>query len=109
MITDHIYEWTLPTGETLRIWADLVSARSPIMYEADGVWYSTPYKTADARHRPSEALRLVLAYLGPDYYLDPTDDRPYDEIINAIVEAAKSQHDPAETLDRKEGLWQQGV
>ncbi len=83
-----VYECDLPTGETLRILANLAEASSPIMYEADGIWYSTPYQSADARHRPAEALRLVLAYLGPDYYRDPTDDRSDDEIIDAIVEEA---------------------
>lgn len=83
------YEWDLPTGETLRIRADLAEAGAPILYEADGVWYSTPYQSADARHRPSEALKLVLAYLGPDYYRDPTDDQSDEEILDAIVEAAE--------------------
>lgn len=89
MITDHICEWSLPTGETLRILANLAEASSPIMYEADGSWYATPYQSADARHRPAEALRLVLAYLGPDYYRDPADDQSDEEIIDAIVEAAE--------------------
>jgi len=88
MITDHIYEWALSTGETLRIRANLAEASAPILYEADGDWYSTPYQSADARHRPSEALRLVLAYLGPDYYRDLTDDRSDEEILDAIVEEA---------------------
>lgn len=84
----HVYEWDLPTGETLRIRADLADASAPILYEADGDWYSTPYQSADARHRPAEALRLVLSYLGPDYYRDPTDYRSDDEIIDSIVDEA---------------------
>jgi len=90
-----VYEWALPTGETLRIRADLAAASAPIQYEADGVWYSTPYQSADARHRPAEALRLVLAYLGPDYYRDPTDDRTDEEILDDIVEAAEEAEEEA--------------
>lgn len=86
----RVYEWDLPTGETLRIRADLADASAPILYEVDRSWYATPYQSADARHRPAEALRLVLAYLGPDYYRDPTDDRSDEEIIDAIVEAAEA-------------------
>lgn len=44
MITDHICEWSLPTGETLRILANLAEASAPILYEADGSWCATPYQ-----------------------------------------------------------------
>jgi hypothetical protein len=85
----RVYAWALPWGETLRIQADLADARAPIRYEADGSWYTTPYRSADARHRPAEALRLVLAYLGPDYYRDPADDRTDEEILDDIVAEAE--------------------
>ena len=91
----RVYAWTLPTGETLRIRADLADASAPIQYEAEGVWYATPYQSADARHRPAGALRLVLAYLGPDFYRDPTDDRSDEEILDAIVEAAEEADEAA--------------
>jgi len=89
MTTDRVYSWSLHTGETLRIRANLADASAPILYEADGVWYSTPYQSADARHRPQEALRLVLIYLGPDYYRDPSDDRSDEEALDAIVAEAE--------------------
>lgn len=47
----------------LLISADLVRAEQPIRYcvpemEEEGGWTSTPYQTADARHRESEMATL---------------------------------------------------
>jgi len=49
------------TGETIEIRADFAQASSPLEVRYDGGdWVGTQYQVADARHRESEALRLVL-------------------------------------------------
>lgn len=89
----RVYEWSLPSGETLKLRANLADAGAPIHYEAEGCWHALPYRSGNALHRPREALRLALTYFGPDYYRDPTDDRSDDEILNDIVEAAEAVED----------------
>jgi len=50
------------TGEIIEIRADFAQASSPLEVRYDGGdWVGTQYQVADARHRESEALRLVLA------------------------------------------------
>jgi hypothetical protein len=70
MLTTYTYKMTW--GETLRIRADLVQASAPIQVanddDEDGGWTSIPYQTADARHRQSDMLSLVIRYLGHEWY-----------------------------------------
>ena len=49
------------TGEIIEIRADFAQASSPLQVRYDGGdWVGTQYQVADARHRPQEALRLVI-------------------------------------------------
>lgn len=90
-------EYTINLGfDRLRIQADLSQASAQIRYlGADDEWHSTPYQTADASHRVRDAARLVVRYLGREYYLDPTvtldradEDTYVDGLIRSIEESA---------------------
>ncbi len=88
-MTATTYTLDLPWGETLRMSADLSQASAPIQYEGAerDEWMSTPYQTADARHDETRAMRLVLEYLGREYYAAPDDERDDDDIISACLAA----------------------
>lgn len=82
-MTMATYSYTMPWGETLRISADLAQASAPILVEGaeEDDWQSTPYQTADARHRERDMVRLVIGHLGREWYgeADP------DELADAIL------------------------
>ncbi len=54
--------------DTLYLRADFSEASCQIEYETDGEWESSPYQVADACHDVETAYRLVIGWLGPDYY-----------------------------------------
>lgn len=73
--------------DRLTIEVDLSQASSPITYEgADGEWVTTPFQCADAGHDEARAMRLVLEYLGRDYYAEPDDDRDDDDIVADLLD-----------------------
>ena len=79
-----VYKFRMSWGEVLRIRANLVEASAPIQMEnAEGEWYSTPYQTADARHDKAAMLRLIVRYLGSEWYGPHTD-------VDEVVETAHS-------------------
>jgi hypothetical protein len=86
-----IYKYEMPWGETLKIKANLSEASAPIRVEGDepGTWRSTPYQTADARHREMEMLRLVVQYIGPEWYTDPSSDLSDEEQLDEAVDGAE--------------------
>lgn len=64
------------TFGSFRFCADLTRAAAPIYSLPDkgapeDEGFSTPYQTADARHREWDAARLLLEYFGRDYWCDP--------------------------------------
>lgn len=92
----RVYTTVLPWGERFRFLADLVEAGAMIRLMTedddaeDGYRYSsTPYQTADARHRERDALRLALLAAGREFYVDPSDARPADMQLDAIVRSAR--------------------
>lgn len=52
-------------GDVAYIRANFADASSTIeiSLETPDCWQSTPHQVADARHRPSQALRLAMSYL----------------------------------------------
>ena len=70
---------------------DLAQASSPIRYlggDDDDEWVTTPYQVADARHDEHEAVALVVAWLGGEYYEDPSsDDSPADQLASLLERA----------------------
>jgi hypothetical protein len=66
------------TFDTLRIQANLADAAAPVRVELEAddgerhEFAATPFQTADCRHDPRAMARMVIAYLGADYWLDPT-------------------------------------
>lgn len=67
--------------DKLELDVDLAQASAPIHYLGEeGQLVSTPFQTADARHRERDAAKLVIGWLGSDYWLNPDDDEPKDEI-----------------------------
>lgn len=68
-----LYRVTLTDGQIFHMQADMVQAAAPIKacfhdVNSDADWQSTPYQTADARHRETAAAELVAKYFatGPD-------------------------------------------
>lgn len=93
------YTIKLRFGDTLRVEANLAEASAPIkiINDHDGDWRceetvtSTPYQTADARHDVRRMARLVLQFLGSDYWLDPSIpivDTEDEYTINGLSEEA---------------------
>ena len=69
---------------------DLSGESAPIKYADDDVEaQSTPYTTADARHDASQALRLVVEYLGADYYADPSSELSADEQLDQLLDGVE--------------------
>jgi hypothetical protein len=68
-----LYTVRLTDGQTFWMLANLAEASAPIRAnfhdpDDDGAWQNTPYQTADASHRATEAAHLVATYFstGPD-------------------------------------------
>ena len=81
------YAARMPWGETVRFCADLTQASAPICtIDDDGETHATQYQTADAHHRSSEALRLVVSACGRDYYAQPGDIRYNYEILDEVLD-----------------------
>lgn len=84
------YTAQMPWGDTLTISADLTQASAPILYagpeeyEGEKNWVSTPYQTADARHREVHAMMLAVEYAGAEWYRAPNDRRPAAKILAEI-------------------------
>lgn len=51
--------------DTFRFSADLAQASAPILFLGEDGETSTPYQTADSRHRPRDAALLVLRWPRP--------------------------------------------
>ena len=86
-----IYTISLPF-DTLDVEADLTQASAPItLLDADdNAPMATPFQTADARHRPREMARLLIAWLGHDYWRDGDGDgRPDAEQIDDLILSVK--------------------
>lgn len=67
--------------EPLYMRANFADAASNISYEDDdGRWIGTQYQVADSRHDPNRAGVLLVSSLGRDWWLDPDDDEPEDEL-----------------------------
>ena len=68
--------------DTLRVSANLADAAAPIrIVSADGQddddsgpESSTPFQTADCSHDPRRMAHMVLDYMGPDYWSDPSQE-----------------------------------
>jgi hypothetical protein len=60
MTTEYTYK--MPWGEKVKIRANLSDAGAPILVRGEDAWVTTPYRTADARHKEREMLRLVLRW-----------------------------------------------
>lgn len=85
------YSYRMPWGETLRISADLAQASAPIYLPSeeegeDGM--QLPYQTADARHLESEMLRLVVDYLGADFYASPDSEDDHETQMERAIAGA---------------------
>jgi len=83
------YTAKMPWGETLTISADLDEASANIAvvidsYDDGPKMDPTPYQTADARHRKSEAVMLAVSYCGREWYAQHTDRRDSAEILAEI-------------------------
>ena len=66
------YTIRLNWGDTIQFAANLVEASATIYLIADdGERMPTQWQTADARHRPEIAARLVLRSLGSDFWASP--------------------------------------
>jgi hypothetical protein len=90
-----IYTAKLPWGEALKISADLSQASAPISYQDGKEWISTPFQTADARHDASNAVRLILDWFGPAYYMEDGNDGA-DVALQKIMEHTLIESDDDE-------------
>lgn len=69
------YRATTASGETFRFAADLTEASAGIyLVDRDGEEFVTPWRTADARHRPMRAAELLAD--DEDEVIDVTADEP---------------------------------
>jgi hypothetical protein len=87
------YSARMPWGETLTISADLEQASANIAIagppegdDDEPSWSPTPYQTADARHRATDAMILAVRYSGTEWYTDPSKGDADDQL--AEIEAA---------------------
>jgi hypothetical protein len=88
------YTAKMPWGDKLIVSADLVEASAPICTvteDEDGEESldSTPYQTADARHRELDAVMLAVEYCGREWYAQPGDTRETAEILAEIRQGVK--------------------
>lgn len=65
------YKVTLKDGQKFVFSANLVEASAPISVnfhdsDDDNDWQPTPYQTADARHSPRRAAKLLAAHFATD-------------------------------------------
>lgn len=64
-----IYKVTLTDGQTFLMSANLAEASAPIWVDFHGeedTWQSTPFQTADVRHRAKTAARMCAEYFAAD-------------------------------------------
>jgi hypothetical protein len=88
------YTAKMPWGDTLIVSADLVEASAlicTVTEDEDGEESldSTPYQTADAKHRELDAVMLAVQYCGRDWFATPGDPRETDEILAEIRNGIK--------------------
>lgn len=88
-----IYTYEMPWGETLKIKANLEENHADILIEGvkPGTWDSTPFNTASAHHDERTMLRLVVGYLGSEWYARRDSHLSDDEQLDAAVDGAERQ------------------
>lgn len=82
--------------DVLVITGNFSQASSPIGYMVDSEEVNTPFQVADARHDPKEALRLVVEWLGTDYYGEDGD------VDSIVAEAEENEEDEEDEEEKNE-------
>jgi len=92
------------TFDTLRIRADLRRSEGQIEVQletddgADVEWSVTPMQVAECQHDKRQLARMVIGYLGSDYWLDPSIDVTEDEETGETLYAGRTKYDHIDSM-----------